>query len=75
MKKVISIIILIAALLGGISLVIYTLYIEPLSEVKGLNKWYEYASAIIVFTLCYGLIILAFIGVFKLIDWAASNVD
>lgn len=66
---------MIAVLLGGISLVIYNLYIKPLSEVKGLDKWYEYVLAVIIFTICYGLIILAFKGMFKLIDWAASNVD
>jgi hypothetical protein len=74
MKKVISTIILITALICGIGLVIYTLYIKPLSEIKGLDKWYEYALVITIFTVIYGLIILAFKGVFKLIDWAASNV-
>jgi len=75
MKKVISIIILISALIGGIGLVIYTLYIKPLSKIKGLDKWYEYALVIIIFSIIYGLIILAFKGILKLIDWAASNID
>lgn len=75
MKKAISIIVLIITLIGGIGLVIYTLYIKPLSEVKGLYKWYEYALAIIIMTVIYGLIFLALKGVFKLIDWAISNID
>lgn len=74
MKKILSIFTLIVALLAMLSLVVYTLYIKPLSEIKELDKWYEYIMAILILTIGYGLFILACKGFLKLIDWAASNI-
>ena len=75
MKKVLSIIFLTAITLGILALFIYQLYIKPLSEIKGLDKWYEYIVAIVIFSIIYAIIFFAIKGVCKLIDKAVSNLD
>ena len=44
MKKVLSIIFLITITLVMLALFTYLLYIKPISEIKGLDKWYEYIA-------------------------------
>ena len=75
MKKIISIIFLISITLGVVGLVIYILYIKPLTDIKGLNHWYDYLLAIFMLSVIYVILYFAVKGVLKLIDWAASNVD
>lgn len=75
MKKILSIIFLTAITLGILALLIYQLYIKPLSEIKGLDKWYEYIVAIVIFSIIYALIFFVIKGVCKLIDKAVSNLD
>jgi hypothetical protein len=75
MKKILSIIFLTAITLGILALLLYQLYIKPLSEIKGLDKWYEYIVAIVIFSIIYVIIFLAIKGVCKLIYKAVSNLD
>ena len=75
MKKVLSIIFLTAITLGISALFTYQLYIKPLSEIEGLDKWYEYAIAIGILTIIYAVILFAVKGFFKLIDKAVSNLN
>ena len=75
MKKILSIIFLIAITLGMLALLIYQLYIKPLTETKWLDNWYEYIVAIVVLSIIYTIIFLAIEGIRKLIDKAISNLD
>ena len=75
MKKVLSIIFLITITLVMLALFTYLLYIKPISEIKGLDKWYEYIIAIVILSIIYTLIFFAIKGIYKLIDKAVSNLD
>ena len=75
MKKVLSIIFLTVITLGIFAVLIYQLYLKPLSEIKGLDKWYEYIIAIVILSIIYTLIFFAIKGIHKLIDKAVSNLD
>ena len=75
MKKVLSIIFLITITLVMLALFTYLLYIKPISEIKGLDKWYEYIIAIVILSIIYTLIFFAIKGIHKLIDKAVSNLD
>jgi len=79
MKRVLSIIILSAITLCCLGVTIYCLYIRPLLEIKGLDKWYDYVVAFLILTIVYAIIstimFLAIKGIFKLINWATSKDD
>jgi hypothetical protein len=58
-----------------VSLLIWFMYIKPMSEVKGVTVWYEYIFVFIMFTVVYIIVGFMMSLVGKLIDWIVDNLN
>lgn len=72
-KRVLSIVILTILYSVSGAIIIYSLYIKPISGMKDITHWADKGIVVIVLTLLYSAIIALFFLIADIADWCNNN--